>query len=516
MMKKLFVFLFCLALPTLAHGPLTADDRANSTSLRFEVTAAPGLVTEPRDGRLLVVLARNDQREPRLTIGETGMETPPVMGADLNGLATGVVGVVDEKSEIFPIASLSQLPRGEYYVQALFDSSLELNLREAPGNLYSKPQKVRLDPAQGGTIKLELTQQIPAEQLPEDTDAIKYIKLPSNLLSQFHGRPMFLRAGVILPPDYEKEPSRRYPLRVHIGGYGARFTSVKDLMSEGARFRRAWLADDSPRMIYLHLDGAGPYGDAYQVNSDNNGPYGDAVIQELIPQIEKTFRAVGQPHARFLDGGSTGGWVSLALQVLYPDFFNGTWSQCPDPVDFRALELMNIYADDNAYVNKYGFERPSMRELSGEVQYTLRHECQIENVMGRGNLWSRSGKDWCAWNAVFGPRGPDSQPVPLWEPKSGKINRSVLDHWKKYDLRLVMEENWATLGPKLRGKIHIWVGDADSYFLNNAVYLLEAFLNKADPPYEGRIETAPRRGHTTGWDEKRIMKEMAAALERGR
>jgi S-formylglutathione hydrolase FrmB len=268
-------------------------------------------------------------------------------------------------------------------------------------------------------------------------------------------------------------------------------------------------------MIYVHLDGAGPYGDPYQVNSDNNGPYGDAVTQELIPYIEKAYRAVGQPHARFLDGASTGGWVSLGLQIFYPDYFNGAWSQCPDPVDFRAYELVDIYSEDNVYVNKYQFERPSMRDTSGEVRFTLRHECQIENVMGLGNLWTRSGKDWCAWNAVFGPRGSDGLPIPLWEPKSGKIDKNVLDHWKKYDLRLVLEQNWQALAPRLRGKIHIWVGDADNYFLNNAVYLLEAFLKKANPPYEGKIEFAARQGHTTGWSEKRIMKEMAAAFEQG-
>ena len=532
-MRKVLLSLVSLSLllpflgcdpPGATHDGPAADSRgfsrlgrpSTSTGLRFEVTLAPRLANAPRDGRLLVVLSKSERPEPRLTIGNTGMKTPPVLGTDVNGLAPGMVSVVDDKAEIFPIEHLSQLPRGEYYVQALLDSSYELNLRNAPGNLFSKPEKVSIDPAHAETVKLELSQQVPEEKLPADSEYVKYIKFPSPLLTRFHGRPMFLRVGVILPRDYDRESDRRYPLRVHIGGYGSRFTRVRDMMAEGSSFRSRWLADDTPRMILLHLDGAGPYGDPYQVNSDNNGPYGDAVTQELIPYIEKTFRAVGQPYARFLDGASTGGWVSLALQVFYPDFFNGTWTQCPDPVDFRCYELINIYSDDNAYVNNYGFERPSKREVSGDVEFTLRHECQIENVMGRGNQWSRSGKDWCAWNAVFGPRGPDGLPVPLWEPKSGKINRDVLEHWKKYDLRLVMQNNWSALGPKLRGKIHIWVGDADDYFLNNAVHLLDAFLSKADPPYEGRIEFAPRQGHTIGWGEKRVMSEMAAAFEKSR
>jgi len=215
-----------------------------------------------------------------------------------------------------------------------------------------------------------------------------------------------------------------------------------------------------------------------------------------------------------LDGGSTGGWVSLALQVFYPDFFNGAWSQCPDPVDFRAYELIDIYKDSNAYVNERGFERPAAREINGDVRYTVRHECQLENVLGRGNRWTLSGKDWCAWNATFGPRGRDGLPWPLWEPKTGQLDRRVVGHWSNYDLRMVLEKNWKALGPKLRGKIHIWVGEADDYFLNNAVHLLDAFLREADPPYEGKVVYGPGRGHTAGWSQQQVMAEMAAAINR--
>jgi S-formylglutathione hydrolase FrmB len=288
------------------------------------------------------------------------------------------------------------------------------------------------------------------------------------------------------------------------------------MMAEFSPFRDNWLANGTPRMILLHLDGAGPYGDPYQVNSANNGPYGDAITQELIPYVEQKFRGISQPYARVLDGVSTGGWVSLALQVFYPDFFNGAWSQCPDPVDFRAYELINIYEDDNAYVNKYGFERPAMRQLNGDVRYTVRHECQMESVLGRGDRWFLSGKDWCAWNATFGPRALDGLPRPLWDGKSGKIDHRVVEHWKQYDLRLVLERHWKVLGPKLRGKIRIWVGDADDYFLNNAVHLLEAFLKKADPPYAGRIEVAPGQGHRQGWSERQVMQEMATAIGNSR
>jgi hypothetical protein len=508
MTKNLSTLLLMLWAPVAG---LAAEPK---TALRFEVALAPGLVDKPQTGRLLVALGRGGG-EPRRSLGQTGVDAPPVLGRDVRDLKPGTPAILDQFCATFPIESLAGLPPGEYVAQAVLATNIDLRLPNAPGNLYSAVQKVFLDPARGQTVRLQLTRQVPPEQLPPDTEQIKYVKLQSKLLSQFHGRPMYLRAGVILPRDFDKEPQRRYPLRVHIGGYGSRFTNVQ-FYSRGG-FRDAWMADDAPRMLFLHLDGAGPYGDPYQVNSANNGPYGDAVTRELIPYVEQRFRGIGRPYARVLDGASTGGWVSLALQVFYPDFFNGAWSHAPDPVDFRAYELINIYLDENAYVNRHGFERPAMRQINGDVRYTVRHECRMENVLGLGDSWTTSGKDWCAWNAVFGPRGRDGLPVPVWDPKTGKIDRAVTPHWEKYDLRLVLERNWKTLGPKLRGKVRIWVGEADDYFLNNAVHLLDNFLKRADPPADWRITYGPGQGH--GYrvlSERQLLAEMAAAVEKGR
>ncbi len=283
-------------------------------------------------------------------------------------------------------------------------------------------------------------------------------------------------------------------------------------MGDTSEFRTNWLADKTPRMILLQLDGAGPLGDPYQVNSANNGPYGDAIAQELIPEVEKRFRGIGEPRTRVLSGLSTGGWVTLALQIFYPDFFNGTWTFCPDPVDFRAYELVNIYADENAYTNKFGSERPSDRTVTGDVRLTMRRELQWENVLGDGDSWTMSGNQWCTWNATYGPRAADGHPSFLWDPKTGKINHDVAEQWKKYDLRLVLQRNWPALGPKLQGKLHISVGDADSYFLNNAVHLLDDFLSHAKPPYAGRIVYGPGKGH--GWMDvsvPQMMREMETA-----
>jgi hypothetical protein len=480
-----------------------------TTALRFEVTVAADLRDVPQDGRLLIVLSRTTKGEPRSRIG-TGQGAPTVLGVDVRGLAAGGTTFVDQKALLFPVEHLAKLPAGDYYAQAVLDVSRDLKLVSAAGNLYGEPVKVTLDPTAGGTIKLALTRKVPPEEMPADTDNVKFIKLKSELLTQFHGRPIYLRAGVVLPRDFDKDADRHYPLRVHIGGFATRFTAARGAGKGG-------LPADTPRMLVLHLDGAGPFGDPYQVNSANNGPYGDAVTQELIPYVEKTYRGIGQPYARVLDGASTGGWVSLALQVFYPDFFNGAWSHAPDPVDFRAFELVNIYADDNVYINRYGFERPSAREINGDVKFTMRHEVLLERVLGGGDRWELGGRDWASWNAVFGPRGDDGLPRPLWDGKTGKIDRSVLEHWKKYDLRLTLEQNWKTLGPKLRGKLRIWVGDADDYFLNNAVHLLDDFLSKAQPAYEGKITYGPRGGH--GYrvlTNRELLDDMAAAIERGK
>jgi Putative esterase len=498
-------------------------DAAQSDALRFEVRlsrapaaqtgAPPDAGEQPLRGRLLVVLGRHGSREPRLTIGQTGKEAPPVLGCDVNNLAPQSAVVLDHRSSIFPIDGLNHLPPGTYSVQALLHTNRDLNIPNAPGDLYGPATNVKIDPAAGTTVRLELSQAVAAETLPADSELVKYIKIRSRLLSEFHGRPIDLRAGVILPRAFGLEPDRHYPVRVHIGGYGSRFTNVGPMMAEGSSFHRDWMAADAPAMILIHLDGAGPLGDPYQVDSANHGPYGAAVMSELIPFIEHKFRGIGQGHARVVDGGSTGGWVALALQIFYPAFFNGAWSFCPDSVDFRSFQLVNVYDDDNAYTNRWGFERPAARDVSGEVRYTMRHECQLENVLGRGNSWALSGGQWGAWNATYGPRGASGQPTPLWDPLTGAIDHKAALHWKSYDLRRVLEDNWATLGPKLRGKLHIWVGEADDYFLNNAVHRLDTFLSRASPPYEGSIAYGPGQGHCwMGISQTVMMKQMARRM----
>jgi hypothetical protein len=501
---------------------LTAAESVTSApaGLRFEVTLAERAVpanngpqaarAAARSGRLLVVLGRPGSHSPRLTIGQTGMDAPPLLGCDVDGLVAGSARALDDRSAIFPIDHLRALRPRAYAVQALLHTNLDLNTPNAPGDLYSPAKTVELDPAKAGTIALELSQAVPEETLPPDSELIRYVKIRSRLLSDFHRRPIHLRAGVILPRGFDQERERRYPVRVHIGGYAARYTRVADLMSHDSSFDRAWMAADAPAMILIHLDGAGPLGDPYQIDSANHGPYGAAITRELIPEIEAKFRGIGHGKERVVDGGSTGGWVALALQVFYPDYFNGAWAFCPDSVDFRSFQLVNIYDDPNAYLGPHGFERPAARDVSGDVRFTMRHECRLENVLGRGSSWALSGAQWGAWNATYGPRGPDGRPVPLWDPATGVIDHQVAAHWKAYDLRYLLESRWNELAPKLKGKLHIWVGEADDYFLNNAVHRLEGFLSRARPAYEGSIVYGPGQGHCwLGIAQSTMMKQMA-------
>jgi S-formylglutathione hydrolase FrmB len=488
---KLLPFLAALAAST-CFSAFGAE-----VSCKFEVSIKSGLLANPQRGRVFVILSDTNNPEPRLTLGRTGPDAPPTLAADVERLNPGSTVRLHQTAFSYPITNLAELPSGDYFAQAVFDSNTDLRSTKAPGNLYSAPVRIHLPPTNSNSFKLELSQQVPPEKLPADTDQIKFVKLRSKLLSKFHHRPIYLRAGIILPRNYEREPSKRYPVWVRIGGFATRYSTITRLMSERSDFRRTWMAPDTPQFILLQLDGAGPFGDPYYVNSANNGPFGDALTQELIPYVESHFRAVGKGHARVLSGTSTGGWVALALQIFYPDFFNGAWSSCPDPVDFRALQLVNLYEDDNAYTDDHGQERPSERDANGNVTLTMRREVGVENLLGRGNSFTLSGEQWGAWNAVYSPRGADGLPVPIWDPATGKIDHRVAEHWQKYDLRLVMAERWKTMGPKLTGKLHIAAGEMDNYYLNNAVHLLQDYLSEADPTFKIKIVYGPGKRH--GW-----------------
>jgi hypothetical protein len=242
------------------------------------------------------------------------------------------------------------------------------------------------------------------------------------------------------------------------------------------------------------------YDDSYGVNSPNTGPYGDAIMQELIPKVEETFRIIRKPYARVLSGGSTGGWISLTLQIFHPDFFGGVFSLCPDPVDFRYFQCINIYEDKNAYYKEFGWIKvptASDRLTDGIVRLTSQQRNHYELALGTRN---RSGDQIDIFEAAYGPIGPDGYVKPLFDKMTGEIDTAVARYWKKnYDLRYYLEKNWSWLGPKLIGKLHIYTGEMDTFYLNNAVKLLERFLESTtDPYYDGVIEYGDGEPHCWG------------------
>jgi hypothetical protein len=485
----------------LTGGALGVFAGALSGSARFAVSVDPAVLKEPVSGRIILLLSRTDQ----LRTGENGI---PVFGLNVDDLGPGRKVLIDETAFGYPVRSLEDIPDGEYTVQVYLNvytvfkradgKVVELhmdrgegqNWRRSPGNLFCDPVKVRLSSGAKDPVPLVLDKVIPEIAPYEDTETLKHVRIQSRLLSDFWGRPMFLGANVLLPAGYDENPEERYPVH-YIQGHFPR--------GRVGRARGGQPAD-GPRFIQVTFEHACPYyDDSYGVNSENCGPYGDAIVTELIPYLEKTFRAVGKPYARVLSGGSTGGWIALALQIFYPDFFGGTWAFCPDPVDFHKYQIVNLYDDANAYFFKSEWTsvpRGGSRDTSGNIRYTMEQECLYEEVIGDR---FRSGGQWAIWNAVFAPVAEDGYPKPLWDPLTGEIDKSVVA-WagERYDLRRVLEKNWAEIGPKLVGKIRVYVGRMDNFYLNEACYLLEEFLEGTkDPYYAGEFRYGDRGAH--GW-----------------
>jgi S-formylglutathione hydrolase FrmB len=495
-------------------GPSFSGASFDSGRFRFEVSFPESLEKQALDGRVILLFSTDFKNEPRYTA--VNWRSPqPYFGVDVEGLKPGQPAVIDEQTLGFPLDSLRDIPAGEYSVQAVFNVYTTFHRSDghvvkmhmdqwegqqwnvSPGNLYSRPEKLKIDPALGGTVRISLTERIPPIPPPKDTRYVKNVKIKSERVSRFWGTDMYLGALVLLPEGFDSHPDARYPvayLQSHFMPALRNFVENPD-----NSFFKEWTSPDFPRfLLVIPQDPCPFYDDSYAVNSANVGPYGDALTQELMPYLEQKFRAIGQPWSRTLFGGSTGGWRALAVQVFYPDLFNGAWVFCPDPVDFRYFQLINIYEDDNAYYPNGAWKkepsRPWMRGVDDQVMATQKQASIYELVLGtRG----RSGQQLDMFQAVFGPVASDGYPRPLYDPLTGKIDKEVAAYWREnYDLSYIIQRDWATLGPKLNGKLHIYMGDTDTFYLEEATMLLEKFLRSAkDPAFEGTIKYGERAPH---------------------
>jgi len=520
---------------------------APTQAATFSVTLAPEHAREPLDGRLLLLLSVDPSKEPRFQI-EEGTKSQQVFGIDASGWKGGESLVFDSKAVGYPRVSLADVPTGTYRVQALLHRyetfrrkdghvvQLPMDRGEgqawskAPGNLYSAVREIKVDPAEQKPIALVLDQSIAPIKPPADTEWVKHERIKSRLLSEFWGRPMYLGAHVLLPQGWAEHPKARYPLMINHGHFPEDFDGFRTEEPDANlapdysdRFRlkgynrlqqqlahqlyKDWTSPGFPRVLAIEIQHANPYyDDSYAVNSENLGPYADAIQQELIPYLERKYRAIGSGWARFVYGGSTGGWEALAVQVKYPDFYNGAFAACPDPIDFRAYGSVNVYEDRNAYAVDAAFKqtpRIAMRDYLGRPVATLEEVNRLEFVLGPN---SRSGGQWDIWQAVFSPVGADGYPKPIWNKRTGEIDRSVASYWREnYDLVHIMQRDWEKgLGEKLRGKIHLYVGELDNYYLENAVYLAQEFLESTrNPKFEGVIDYGRRAEHCWNGDHTR-------------
>ena len=525
-----------------------AAESGKNVGIEIRVSFGPELNKASVDGRLLVMLSTDPKEEPRFQITESP-KTQQIFGIDVEGLSPGQEAVIDSATLGYPIESLRQVPPGKYRIQALLhkyetfhravgpvvklpmDRGEGQQWNKAPGNLYSTPAEITIEasPISAAAIQVRLDKVIPPIADPPTTKYIKHEQIKSEKLTKFWGRPMHLGAHILLPEGFESHPQARYPLvifhghfpqtfggfreeppdpnlkpeyseRFHLQGYNR---TVQELAHQ---FYKEWTGPNYPRMIIIEIQHANPfYDDSYAVNSANLGPYGDAIMYELIPYLEKKYRCIGAGWARFLYGGSTGGWEALAVQTFYPTEYNGCYAACPDPIDFRAFTVNDIYNDKNAYYDEGPFHkvrRPAHRNYLGHISSTVEDVSRHELVLGTK---SRSGQQWDIWEAVYSPLGPDGYPKRIWDKRTGVIDKEVAEYWRDhYDLRYILERDWPKIGKDLEGKINIYVGDMDNYYLNNAVYLMEDFLKKAkDPAYGGEVLYGDRAEHCWNGDPTR-------------
>lgn len=457
--------------------------------------SAPGAWVIGSDARLLVALSKDTEEEPRFSIGWPVARTQatPFFGMDIENWDGSSVSFTPSAG--YPYPEFITLPDGVWNLQIVLDQNPVLSDVNAPGNLYSEPLPIRIG-SEPTRLRVELTERVPDETLPEDQGPLRFVKMRSDALSQFYATDIYLRAAVLLPASYREGSADTYPVLFHIGGLNARYDRALELWGN-EEFHAFWTNESTPPVVLVFLDGESPWGDSYQVNSEVSGPYADANFDEFFPWLANQFPIDDRPQTRFLTGCSTGGWVSMALQVLYPEYFNGAFSFSPDSPTFKAFQLVNLYEDENAYFNEFGMLRPSMRRSEdGEPMFGVRDEIYSERALGRDDNYLNSAQQWAVWNVVFGRADADGQPIPAWDQLSGEIDRDAVEGWARYDIDRHVRENWSRIGPDLAGKLHFWMGDMDEFYLNVGLGLFEHTLAElASPAPAAEFNWVRNRGH---------------------
>jgi len=488
---------------------LFAQEKQHNLSLKISIDASQQENFENK-GRLFVFLTQNSKLEPRKQIWPNPYRKTHVFAQNIDNFSPkkSIELKGTDSWTKTPDWSLDAIPEGTYYVQVLWDQDTRESRIDAPGNLFADKQELLIDGNKELTFILNQTNKARAVK---EHHLAKLIDLKSDTLSAWWSNDVALKASVLLPHNYDK--NKAYPIRYNVAGYGGRYTRINRLISDET-FMKWWDSEESPQIISVFLDGEGPFGDSYQMDSDNSGPYGYSLVNELIPYIENKFRGTDTAMTRFVDGCSTGGWVSLGLQLYYPDVFNGVYSYSPDAIDFENYQLINIYKDKQAFKNEVGYLRPIMRDTNGEPLLSMKEFIAYENVFGSSNSYLNSGGQFSAHTALYSPKGDNGLPKPLFDPYTGAIDPEVAKSWKKYDFKKYAEANWSVLGPKLQGKIYIWMGDMDHFYLNTGTRGFDDFLKStSNPKSDAIIEFTPMEGHCSLYSHKEVLLKMQKRID---
>ena len=449
-----------------------------SFTIRFD----PSVLSGPYTGRVYVAITTGGRPEPRLRMGDW-FRGGQVFSLDVKDVAPGGSVTLGAGSLAFP-AAYAEAPAGDFFAQAVAKVNPDSpSPGRGAGDLYSEPTTVRFKPGSTGALQLTLSRTV-VERPFRESDRVKVMDLVSPSLSAHYGRPFTMHAGIILPEGWTDDPSRHYPTLYFIGGFGGTHFSALQLAGPVMSDERA------KHILWVVPDPTCGLGHSVFADSANNGPWGKALVQELIPAVEARYHGAGDGAHRFVTGISSGGWSSLWLQVTYPDAFAGCWSHSPDPVDFRDFQRIDLYAPDaNMYRDAKGERRPLARAtVNGQEQVSLWYDDFVrqETVMGDGGQIH-------SFEAVFSPRGDDGRPVPLFDRATGAVSPATAKAWEKYDIRLILERDWATLGPKLKGKLHVYAGSEDNFYLEGAVKLLGACLQKLGS--DAQVKIVEGMGH---------------------
>jgi uncharacterized protein YifE (UPF0438 family) len=464
---------------------LWAQDAACKRPIRFRITLGPEAISKATSGRLLVFMAESKNATPSSI--EFVRDNGSVAAMEVEHLVPGQILDFNPDLKAYP-RPFSRAGVATYQFTALLDPDHSYAYNgQSEGDLFGPVVTIEnLNPSDTGEIVLTLNKRAEIKTQAVDTETLKFIEFQSPLLTRFWGRPVKMRAAVVLPPSFGQNTLRVYPAVYEVHGFGGnhiraanrRVDQLKKLLGERRHME----------MATILLDGSFPTGHHEFADSVNNGPWGQALTKEFIPYLEKKFRLIHKPYARFLTGHSSGGWSTLWLQITYPKYFGGTWSTAPDPVDLRSFSGINVTpsSSDNMYRKADGAPWNLVRQ-NGKLIATFEEFVKKEEVLGE------YGGQLASFEWVWSPKGQDGHPMKLFNRETGEQDPFVQRAWQKYDIRLILEKSWNSLGPNLRGKIHVVCGTEDTFHLEEAVILFCDFLNGKG--FGGACEMVPGRDH---------------------